>query len=101
MNSGTEPVLEVLATSGDWRSPSDIIVNMREEFADPPSDRTVYRALDGLVAHFYTGDGTFDADTLAVSREIEGYGSFYQITYLGRAYLRGDVDGGDFEPAES
>lgn len=101
MNKATEPVLEVLNYSGDWRSTSDLIVNIKQQFADPPGDRTVYRALDDMVAYEYVGNAETTESHLAEQREFEGYGTYYRITDLGKAFLDGDIDGGQFGPDDS
>ena len=98
MNKATEPVLEVLNYSEDWRSASDIIVNMNVMFEGPPSERTVYRALDALVAYEYTGNVETTDLQMIDEREFENYGTYYRITDVGRAFLAGEIDGGEFEP---
>lgn len=99
MNKATEPVLEVLNQSGDWRSPSDIIVNINQQFADPPSKRTVYRALDDLMSYEYQGDEETVELQLVEKMEVESFGTYYRITDLGQAFLDGEIDGGNFAEA--
>lgn len=100
MNTATEPVLEILAQSGDWRSASEIIVNINEQFADPPSKSTVYRALEDLESYEYVGDFETTELQLIQQKKFERYGTYYRITDLGRAFLEGNIDGGAFEDNE-
>lgn len=100
MNKATEPVLEVLNDSGDWRSASDIIVNINEQFADPPSKRTVYRALKDLLNYRYDGPAETQSVQLIEKREFETFGEYYCITELGERYLAGEIDGGNLSPPE-
>lgn len=96
MNSATEPLLEVLRKGQDWKSTPDMIVNMIYQFEDPPSQSTVYRSVNALMNHEYTGDKEYDSDTLIIAREFDEYGKYYRITDLGIAYLEGKIDGGKF-----
>ncbi len=99
MNKATEPVLEVLNQSGDWRSASDIIVNINQQFADPPSKRTVYRALNDLTAYEYEGPEETQELQLVEQQEFESFGTYYRISSLGEAFLAGEIDGGAFAEA--
>lgn len=96
MNTATEPILEIIESSDDWKSASDINVNLQVEFDDPPSRSTVYRALSDLTEYEYTGAKEFSHPHLVEEREFQNYGTYYHITDLGKAYLEGEIDGGEF-----
>lgn len=76
-NSGTDPILRFLNEHRIALSPTSISYNLEQEMERPPSEATVYRALRGAKE---------------VGLVHQPYGSLYEITERGQAYLAGDLN---------
>jgi Fe2+ or Zn2+ uptake regulation protein len=79
MNTASDPVLELLNESGLALPPGAIYYNLDRQMGSAPSQATVTRAIDDLLAHGFI-------------HKPENAKTYYEITDRGRAYLRGELD---------
>ncbi|MFB6179051.1 MAG: ArsR family transcriptional regulator [Halorientalis sp.] len=85
MNKATDPVLELLESSGLALPPGAIYYNLAEVM--DISRASVTRAIDDLQRY-------------GLVRKPPRAETYYEITDRGVAYLHGDLDANDIEPGE-
>lgn len=88
MNSAVDPVLELLDETDLALPPGVIAYNLDKRMGDAPSRSTITRAISKLESRDFI-------------RKAPESNTYYEITEIGRAYLRGDVDTSDFADEDS